>query len=104
MAKTVDTPTTTVCPSPAVQWAGRGTRGPRTKARGRNSTPNGRTAARPHRRQSADSTDLSDDEVEELRRLAKEMVCPYARNNKCHFSEDECVYGHQCPRMDECKL
>lgn len=37
--------------------------------------------------------DLNDEEMEDLRRLAKEMVCPYIRNDKCRFSEGGCVYG-----------
>lgn len=41
----------------------------------------------------ADSTDLNDEEIADLRKLAKEMICPFVRNNKCHFSEEDCVYG-----------
>jgi hypothetical protein len=36
---------------------------------------------------------LDDEQREELSRLAKEIICPYVRSKRCHFSEDECVYG-----------
>lgn len=45
---------------------------------------------------------LNDDQTEELSRLAKEIICPYVRSKRCHFREDECVYGHRCPRRDRC--
>lgn len=36
---------------------------------------------------------LNEEQTEELARLAKEIICPYVRSKRCHFSEDECVYG-----------
>lgn len=30
--------------------------------------------------------DLNDNQLAELRKLAKEIICPYARNNKCEWA------------------
>ncbi|CAK9785539.1 hypothetical protein CC85DRAFT_284497 [Cutaneotrichosporon oleaginosum] len=45
---------------------------------------------------------LNEDQLDELKRLAKEIICPYVRTKRCHFKENECVYGHRCPRGELC--
>ncbi|KAL7418685.1 hypothetical protein Q5752_006368 [Cryptotrichosporon argae] len=46
--------------------------------------------------------DLDDAQLAELARLAKEIMCPYAKGNRCQFKEADCVYGHRCPRAKQC--
>ncbi|ORY25091.1 hypothetical protein BCR39DRAFT_545280 [Naematelia encephala] len=45
---------------------------------------------------------LNKGQMEELTILTKQMLCPYIVEGKCHFSDDECVYGHKCPRGRHC--
>ncbi|KAK8845589.1 hypothetical protein IAR55_006305 [Kwoniella newhampshirensis] len=46
--------------------------------------------------------DLNDRQLDELSRLAKSIICPFIREGRCKFSDEKCVYGHQCPNADNC--
>lgn len=41
-------------------------------------------------------------QLDELARLAKCIMCPYVKDGRCRYSDDECVYGHQCPNPEKC--
>lgn len=43
-------------------------------------------------------------QLDELARLAKCIMCPYVKDGRCRYSDDECVYGHQCPNPEKCVL
>ncbi|WWD22538.1 hypothetical protein CI109_107031 [Kwoniella shandongensis] len=46
--------------------------------------------------------DLNDRQLDELARLAKSIICPFAKDDRCKFSDEDCVYGHQCPNGASC--
>lgn len=45
---------------------------------------------------------LNSAQLDELSRLAKCIMCPYVKDGRCRYSNDDCVYGHQCPNPGKC--
>jgi hypothetical protein len=37
--------------------------------------------------------DLNDNQLDELSRLTKAILCPFAISNKCRYTSETCVYG-----------
>ncbi|WVW81850.1 hypothetical protein I302_103848 [Kwoniella bestiolae CBS 10118] len=45
---------------------------------------------------------LSNAQLNELARMAKSVICPYMKEGRCRYDDEDCVYGHKCPNANKC--
>nr|XP_018266739.1 uncharacterized protein I303_00715 [Kwoniella dejecticola CBS 10117]OBR88897.1 hypothetical protein I303_00715 [Kwoniella dejecticola CBS 10117] len=45
---------------------------------------------------------LNNAQLGELSRMAKSVICPYMKEGRCRYDDDDCVYGHKCPNAPKC--
>ncbi|WVQ62693.1 uncharacterized protein L199_000841 [Kwoniella botswanensis] len=45
---------------------------------------------------------LSKAQLNELARMAKSVICPYMKDGRCRYDDEDCVYGHKCPNAGKC--
>ncbi|WWD08922.1 hypothetical protein V865_007036 [Kwoniella europaea PYCC6329] len=45
---------------------------------------------------------LSNAQLNELARMAKSVICPYMKDGRCRYDDEDCVYGHKCPNAGKC--
>lgn len=52
--------------------------------------------------QYAHDYDLTDNQLEELRQYVKKAPCQFVNNGEPCLRDDDCIYGHTCPRGPTC--
>nr|XP_019014545.1 uncharacterized protein I206_00628 [Kwoniella pini CBS 10737]OCF53326.1 hypothetical protein I206_00628 [Kwoniella pini CBS 10737] len=45
---------------------------------------------------------LNNAQLGELSRMAKSVICPYMKDGRCRYDDQDCVYGHKCPSASKC--